>query len=1107
MSIHVGIEHRTSYRFDRTVGLAPHVIRLRPAPHCRTPIVAYSLTVEPSDHFINWQQDPFGNYLARLVFPEKAKELIVTVDLVADMTVINPFDFFIDEESGRFPFSYDDDLKVDLAPYLVVSDGDPLLVDWIAALPALPVGGVATIDFLVDLNQRISKDVAYTIRMEPGVQAPDETLTKRLGSCRDSAWLLVQVMRRFGLAARFASGYLVQLVADTPALDGPSGPTADFTDLHAWTEVYVPGAGWIGLDPTSGLLAGEGHIPLACTPNPSSAAPITGLVDPCETEFDYTNVVTRVREDARVTLPYSRSQWAAIDRLGHSVDESLAAGDVRLTMGGEPTFVSIDDMESPQWTIDADGPEKRKRADDLARRLASRFARGGVIHRGQGKWYPGEALPRWQIAMHWRLDGEPLWTDPTLLADPSSPGSVDMNDGKALTDSIASRLGVASEFCVPAFEDPLYRLLTEARLPLGTPAPAPVDLANTLPDARVAIVSALDADRGAPVAFAIPLHRRERGWATCRWTLRRGALFLLPGDSPAGLRLPLDSLTWTPEPADPDVSAFAERAPLGSAAQLASPVPPGVPPAEVVSVDEAPTTALCVEQRGGHLYVFLPPFAELEHGVELLRVIEDAAHETDLPVVLEGYSLPRDPRVQQLIVTPDPGVIEVNVHPAASWDELVTITRTVHEEARLSRLGTETFQLDGTHSGTGGGNHITLGGAAASDSPILRRHDLLQSLLTFWQHHPSLSYLFSGRFIGPTSQSPRVDEGRHENLYELEIAFAELGRLAGKAKARTKGGLRPWHVDRLLRHLLTDITGNTHRAEFCIDKLFSPDSERGRLGLLELRGFEMPPHPEMALVQALLVRSLVARCWAKPYTGDLIRWGTELHDRFLLPHHATVDIADVVDDLRAHGFAFEMAWLAPFLEFRFPRLGTAQIGEVNLELRSAIEPWHVLGEEVSTQGTARYVDSSVERLQVLVRGLTERRHVVTVNGEPVPLRSTGGSGEAVAGVRYKAWQPPSGLHPTIGVHTPLRFDVVDRWSGRSLGGCTYHVSHPGGRNYETFPVNANEAEARRRVRFDTHGHTPGSVDIASLDEKIARNMGEGLGHEYPRTLDLRRVAH
>ncbi len=1124
MSIHVGITHRTTYKFDRLIGVSPHVVRLRPAPHCRTPILAYSLTIEPDDHFINWQQDPFGNYLARVVFPERTRTLTFTVDIVADMAVVNPFDFFIDESAQTFPFAYEPGLQRDLGPYFAGADSGLMLDQWMGSVASRltfpDLTRVPTIDFLVAINQLVQRDIAYSVRMEPGVQTPDETLERSLGSCRDSAWLLVQILRRLGLASRFASGYLVQLVSDKAVLDGPSGPTKDFTDLHAWAEVFVPGAGWIGLDPTSGLFAGEGHIPLACTPEPSTAAAIDGLIDSCVSTLEFSNEVTRVLEEPRVTLPYTDTQWANINQLGQGVDERLAAGDVRLTMGGEPTFVSIDDMEAPEWTIAADGPQKRQRAGEVARRLAAAFASGGVLHHGQGKWYPGEPLPRWQISIFWRTDGVPLWHDSALLADPSSPGDAEVHDASALSSAIAKSLGVPVGFVVPLYEDAVHRLWTEARLPAGEPVMlhlGPDEMSATTVDSRRALMADLDSDIGDPAGFAIPIHRAEGGWATTEWLLRRGFAFLSPGDSPVGLRLPLDSLMWSPPPPLPDESPFAEKPSLPTdvahglkestkestkdknrdetedGANESSGIT-GVPPALIVARVDSPTTALCVEERDGHLYVFLPPLSDLADSVAMLWAVESAAREIGKPIVLEGYGIGRDPRVQTLVVAPDPGVLEINVHPAGSWNELVHITETVHREAELSRLGTETFQLDGSHSGTGGGNHITLGAAKSEDSPMLRRPDLLRSLLTYWQHHPSLSYVFSGRFIGPTSQSPRVDEGRNENLYELEIAFAQLEALGEDT--------RPWHVDRLLRHLLTDITGNTHRAEFCIDKLFSPDSERGRLGLLEVRGFEMPPHPQMALVQALLVRSLVAKFWDKPYTGDLIRWGTQLHDRFLLPSFAAADMADVVEDLRADGIAFEMSWLDPFLAFRFPAIGSFVAGPVTIEIRKAVEPWHVLGEEVSSTGTARYVDSSVERVQVCAVGAVEGRHIVTCNGIAVPLRLSGSSN--AGGVRYKAWSPPSALHPTIDVQVPLVFDVIDLWSGRSLGGCRYHVAHPGGRNYVTFPINANEAEARRRVRFETTGHTGGKLEDSELERLNAQRLGSP---EYPLTLDLRRFAN
>ena len=1085
MSIRIAIEHRTSYRFDRPVTVHPHVVRLRPAAHCRTPIGAFSLTVEPAQHFLNWHQDPFGNWMARLVFPEPTTELSFTVDLHADMGVINPFDFFVDEAVQHYPFTYDEALARDLTPYLLTAPGNPLVDAWIADLGRFDDDRPSTIDFLVQVNQRLSESITYSIRMEPGVQAPDATLEKAIGSCRDSAWLLVEIMRRMGLAARFVSGYLIQLTADVASLDGPSGTDHDFTDLHAWTEVYLPGAGWIGLDPTSGLLAGEGHIPLACTPEVASAAPITGSTDPCEVEFSFVNRITRISETPRVTKPYTEGQWAAIDALGLAVDERLHSGDVRLTQGGEPTFVSIDDMEAPEWTIAADGADKRARATDLTLRLGAALAPGHLIQHGQGKWYPGEPLPRWQIGLVWRIDGEPVWRNPTLLADPRRPGDADQQSAHELALRIAERVGVDVALVLPAHDDPLPALINEAT------SPDPV--------ASGSAGDATETEDLEPAGWVVPLHWHApaRRWAGARWRFGRGGCFLVPGESPMGLRLPLDTL---PPAADPEVraapverSATEPRHPLPAstaATDRAHPEPLTRP------IEQSPTTALCVELRDGIPHVFLPPVSHIEQFIDLVARVEAAAAQTGTPIGVEGYPPPRDHRVRQLLVTPDPGVIEVNVHPVASWTELSDVTTRLYELARQSRLGTETFMVDGRHSGTGGGNHITLGGATPADSPVVRRPDLLRSLITYWQHHPSLSYLFSGRFIGPTSQAPRVDEGRDENLYELELAFAQIDAMTGGDEPAPA---LPWVTDRLLRNLLIDVTGNTHRAEFCIDKMFSPETERGRLGLVELRAFEMPPHSRMALVQSLMLRSLVARLWEEPYTGDLVRWGTDLHDRFMLPHFVATDIADVARDLRAHGFDFATGWFDPFLEFRFPPLGSVRLGDVGIELRAALEPWNVLGEELTAGTSARYVDSSVERLQVRVEGLRTDRHLVTCNGVPVPLTRTGDQLSHVAGVRYRAWQPPSALHPLIGVNSPLVFDLVDRWSGRSLGGCTYHVSHPGGRAHDTFPVNANEAEARRAARFWDHGHTPGPIDVEAMADVRP-------DPEYPVTLDLRRYA-
>ncbi|MFT3798056.1 DUF2126 domain-containing protein [Microbacterium sp.] len=1080
MSIKVALEHYTGYEFAHPVNVAPHVVRLRPAPHSRTPIEAYSLDIQPKNHFLNWQQDPFGNWLARIVFPEKVDRLEITVGIVADLKVINPLDFFIEEYAERFPFSYDPALAIDLAPYLRPTGDSAGAARWRENLPPLPGDGVPTVLFLSQLNSAVHDAVAYSVRMEPGVQTPDHTLAAGIGSCRDSAWLLVSLLRQYGLAARFVSGYLVQLASDRESLDGPSGPAQDFTDLHAWAEVFIPGAGWIGLDATSALFAGEGHIPLSATPHPSSAAPITGATDPVEVTFSFRNEVRRIHEDPRTTKPYTDEQWARIDAAGELVDEHLRAGDVRLTLGGEPTFVALDDATAAEWNTDADGPHKRELANLLAERLRQTYAPGGIVHRGQGKWYPGEPLPRWNIALQWRTDGEPLWQHADLFADPWA-GTDARDAGAARAEALARRvtalLGLPEEQVLPAYEDPLAALAAELRRPDG---PRPDG-----EDPGAADVAALDAAEAA-AGFVLPIVTGEE-WSSPAWRFRRGRLVLAAGTSPIGLRLPLDAVSWV-DPEWEGEPSYLESGP---------PLAPGIPRVTVTDPAGAPTTALAFEARDGHVHVFLPPTQRLEDYAALLRVVEAAAVDVGTTLVLEGYPPPPDARLTQVVVTPDPGVIEVNVQPASSWADQRALTFDLYEQARQARLSTEKFDLDGTHTGTGGGNHITLGGATPIDSPLLRRPDLLASLVTYWQRHPSLSYLFSGRFIGPTSQAPRFDEGRPEAVYEMEIALQEIRRLAAETAEP-----RPWLVDRALRHLLTDLTGNTHRAEFCIDKLYSPDSSRGRLGLLELRGFEMPPHPQLALVQALLVRGLVAMFWEKPLIAPLVRWGTALHEDFLLPHGARRDIGEVVADLRAHGIPFEESWLEPFVEFRFPRIGVTQLTpQLTLELRQAIEPWHVLGEEATGTGTARYVDSSVERVQVTVAGVDPARHLVACNGVAVPLSSTGRQGEYYAGVRYRAWQPWSALHPSIAVHAPLVFEVVDADAAASLGGATYHVVHPGGRAYAHPPVNANEAEARRSGRFAPHGHTPGRFDVAAAREAGARAATT----DYPRTLDLRRA--
>ena len=1011
--------------------------------------------------------------------------------------------------------------------------------------------------------------------MEPGVQTPEQTLQNASGSCRDSGWLLVQLLRNLGLAARFVSGYLIQLTPDVKALDGPSGTAVDFTDLHAWCEVYLPGAGWIGLDPTSGLLAGEGHIPLACTPQPSGAAPIEGVVDDAEVQFSHHMQVTRIHESPRVTKPYSDEQWAKVLALGEAVDRELQAGDVRLTMGGEPTFVAVENRDAAEWNTDAMGPTKRGFATSLVHKLRDEYGQGGFLHFGQGKWYPGEQLPRWALSIYWRADGEPCWKNPALFADEGQPSNYTGDDAKRFIRGLAGKLGLTDQFIRPGYEDTLYYLWRERRLPVNVD-PFDSRLDDEMERSRLRRVFEQKLD--AVVGYVLPLQVQEAGggrtgttWSTRPWFLRDERMYLVPGDSPMGLRLPLDALPWaSAEDQDylVDQDPMAPRGELPRSAELrdryaarvdaddlrAAPpyltgTPPRaeaprraqeaallsdagfkpssseetaggadepaelLPPARGQSAKGFTRTALCVEARdprrsngpkaervgtkSGVLYVFMPPLARVEDYLDLLAAVEATAQEQGVKIVLEGYPPPRDARLKLLQVTPDPGVIEVNIHPAHSWGELVQHTEFLYQAAFETRLSAEKFMTDGRHTGTGGGNHFVLGGATPADSPFLRKPELLASLLLYWHNHPSLSYLFSGMFIGPTSQAPRVDEARNDQLYELEIALREIERnreLHGEA-------MPSWTVDRTLRNILIDVTGNTHRSEFCIDKMYSPDSATGRLGLLELRAFEMPPHARMSVAQQLLIRALVARFWKQPYRAPVTRWGTELHDRFLLPTFVRMDLDDVLAEMRQAGYAFDASWFAPHFEFRFPLVGRVQSSGIELTLRNALEPWHVMGEEGAIGGTVRYVDSSLERIEVVATGLNPSRHVITVNGRAMPMQSTGITGEYIAGVRYKAWAPPSALHPTIGVHVPLTFDIVDTWMKRSLGGCQYHVAHPGGRNYETFPVNSYEAESRRLARFFRMGHTPGTMEVPPA------TVGVPGSREFPFTLDLRRSGH
>jgi uncharacterized protein (DUF2126 family) len=1064
MSIQVALNHWTRYRYDKAVSVGPQVIRLRPAPHCRTPILSYSLGVTPSGHLLNWQLDAHNNHLARILFPDKTNEFVVEVELVAELSPFNPFDFFLEPGVEDYPFEYAPELAKDLEPYRSVEPTGPLLQAFLEKLPRETRG---TINFLVDLNRRLRNEIEYVTRLDPGVQTCEQTLEKCAGSCRDSSWLLVQVLRHLGIAARFVSGYLIQLAADERAPEGPTAPQTDSSDFHAWAEAFLPGAGWIGMDPTSGLFAGEGHIPLVCTPNASKAAPIEGTVEPANVDFSYSMSIRRLNDAPRPSKPFTEEDWLQVEQVAHRVDADLEAQDVRLTMGGEPTFVGIDEPESPQWNIDALGPMKRARGMDLIRCLHEKVAPGALLHFGQGKWYPGEPLPRWVLSCCWRADRIPVWENIDLIAREDREYGCGAADAFKFIEALTRRLQVSFENVLPA-----YNNAAEATDPAG---------------------------------YILPIRRRQPGgrlcWSSQLWFPRPECLLLSPGDSPIGYRIATELIPWVApdeleyvHEAAPYAAQFGGRIKLPSRPSrrmdlfqknpVADPLPALSATAE--TVPELIRPALCLQAREGRLHVFLPYASKLADYLDLVAAVEDTCQFLRKPVWLEGYAPPSDPRLRSFSLTPDPGVLEVNLPPASDWDELEQINTVLFEEARRNRLTSEKFAYDGSHLATGGGSHIVIGGATVLDSPFLRRPDLLRSMLTFWQNHPSLSYLFSGMYVGPTSQCPRVDEARMDALYELEVAFSNLP--ADDCPSAM--------LDGLFRNLLVDVTGNAHRAEFCIDKLYPPEGRGLRLGLLELRAFEMAPHVRMGLIEMLLIRALVCIFWKRPFEGALVRWGSALHDRFMLPHFVRRDFFDVLGYLRESDNNFEEKWFAAQLEFRFPKIGSIAVEGVELELREALEPWNVLAEETSSGRTVRAVDSSFERIQVKVSGLTtESRYVVACNGRSVPLYPTGEPGETVAGVRYRARQLSAELHPTIPVHAPLIFDVIDRWKGRSIGRCAYHVGSPDGRAYTARPVNATYAAARRRQRFQESYPTPGMM---AAPEKETNQI-------FPMTLDLRLV--
>ncbi len=1112
------VQHKSHYAYPKPAAIGPHLIRLRPANHTRAHIESYRLLVG-GEHRLHWYQDPHGNHVARVTFQvaDRRPTFDVTVEIAVEIKPVNPFDFLVDPRAKAAPFAYPDGLDVELAPFLDPTDAAYALGPKARAfLAELPADG-EIVDLIVALNQRINQRLQYVIREEAGVWTPEETLTAGRGSCRDSTVLLVAALRSRGLAARFVSGYLIQLTDEGMIPDQPKGVASDVVDLHAWAEVFLPGAGWIGLDPTSGLFTGEGHIPLACTATPAPAAPIEGTSDVLADKVTFETRVLRLGHEPRPTTPYTEDIWTALLDGADRADAALRAVGLAVTVGGEPTFTSREVPDEPEWNGKALGESKWRQGLRLADQLRARLVPGAAIVHRMGKHYPGESLPRWALDLCARRDGEPVWPQRTLGRDATAAGA------KAIAEALARRLGVPVDGVMPAYEDPWRAIQDEAALPVGIdPRHAGLDD----PEERRRLARTLDRGVGAVVGYVLPITRRdddaqgEGAWLSEQWAFRREQMFLTPGDSPLGLRLPLTTLgpgfvpTWRPDEdeVDPrrmespkgaaadDVDANATRlrralrqlrvdASDAARARVLAETPAALapmPPANPMPWKSGIRTALCVEPRDGDIWVFLPPVASFAHWLELVAAIDATRVDAGIDLRLEGYSPPSSPALFRFAVTPDPGVLEVNLPPTGAGRDHAALLDTVFDAALHAGLHAESYLLDGRLAGPGGGHHITIGAPSGLASPFLTRPSLLASLITFVQHHPSLSYLFTGLFVGPTSQAPRVDEARHDALYELELALD---------RAHANLATPAWLVDALFRHLLVDVAGSTHRAEISIDKLYDPQTPYGRQGLVELRAFEMPPHPRMASAQVLLVRALIASFAQTPYQRPLVRWGMQLHDRFLLPHFLWRDFEDVLAHLAAHGVGLPADGFRPFVELRCPRVGTLDAGEVTVEVRNAIEPWHVLGEEVAGGGTSRFVDSSVERIELLAHGLIPERHRVLVNGVVLPMRPTGVAGDAVAGVRFRAWCPPHSLHPHLGVHHPLRFDVIDTWAQRSLGACGYHVWHPEGRAFDGPPLTRFEAIARRARRFTREG--PATWPISAREARPSP--------EAPYTLDLRRV--
>jgi len=1022
MSARVAIVHHIEQSFDRPVRLSTHWLRLRPAPETRARVTAYSLELDAEPHFLNWLRDPFENHLARLDLPEPLVRLGITVEVLADLEPVNPFDFLAEPEAAEYPFSYQVQLRKELAPYLNSGEPTPRLQSWFETLDR---ARTSTVERLTITNQRVHAFAQHPVSGAAGQLDLEALLARGTGTCWELAWLLTLSLRDLGLAARFTCGYRVVLAEPPGAEDGVS--------LHTWSETFVPGAGWLGLDPSTGLFTDETYIPLACAPDPMLVLPIVGSREVCQ-ETRVESVQLRRLEPAKSNWPYSDTQWADIHALGSYLDSDLKRLGVALGSGMSLSFVSSDPGGAPEWNTLALGPSKRFLAERLLARLQQRLAPGGALQLGQGDWYASEALPRWRLGCYFRADGQSVWRNRALLAGTGSRGSLGSAGVAAFARILARALGVPPSAVIAAYEDPLHDLWSRRLWPPEISGALDLDDAKF----RREFAERLSETRASPAGYVLPLawDRAANRFASGRWVFRRTQLYLVPGDSALGYRLPLGSLI---KDEGAMLEAQAERCPFEERGALPDfhiridgrQQAPEAPPSDLAA--HTPRTAVCLQLRENQLCVFLPPLSHVEHYLELLAAIEAAAEAMAWGVVLEGYEPPEDHRLRRLVLEPDATVLRLHLPETQDWKSRLELLEVAYEEAFRAGLRSDRIGPDGSTIPSGGGGRLTLGGVRPADSPFLRWPDLLRGLVAYFQRHPSLSYFFAGRAIGPSGDAPRPDEGRDEACYELSIGLSCLP--PGESFAI-------WRVDRVLRHLLCNPSGDITHAEIRMDQLYAPERASQRLGRICLHSFELAPHAQIAALQSLLAEGLLGRFARLSDSGELKRWGSALHDRFMLPQELWEDLRDVVQDLNAVGYPFQLEWFEPMMSLRFPVLGEVRIGSITIALRAALEPWPLLAEEVTGAGVTRFIDAANERVQTKVSGLAPGRYVLACNGNTVPLQSTGPHGEYVAGVRYKVANPPSTLHPTIPPVDALIFDLVDTWTARAIGGCTYFPPRP-----------------------------------------------------------------